>query len=489
MHTTWRTGILGCAVAGLALAGTVAKAQTPGAPPSDATGRRIVIVPAGPDAGAPSQPAERHIVIVPAQPDTGAASQPAERHIVIVPTHPDAGAASQPGNPRIVIVPAQPGTQAAPPASHVVIIPPSAPPASQEEAAPEESPSEDGQPPDEGQPPATAATPEQAPEAPYEEPSDDAGDGDGMRTITASPDLSPSPNSKVAQPATGAAPELASAPAIAPDGFTDGHPRLGPFLSGPGSLTFILHHTFMGAAGGFATQGLANDFSSDTGGREALLAGTLVGAGIGFGTSSWWQFNHWMGTTSARYGVLNSVSGGMFLTGLLDLTTDDPTALAWSSLIGAELGGWLTAGVGGGDMPFETGLLLASGESWGAIYGALLLAVVRFSGSSLRTESALDTLFITQGAGALLVAFASSHFHPTARQIIRADISGAVVGGAVLLLSALVLGHLDSPTPYILSMASSATTMALVSVLWDAGAESPQVSLGGGGAAPYRSVW
>lgn len=516
MQRTRREAIRG-AVVTLALACGVVQAQP--APEADGGSRRVVIVPVTPaaqpaaepririvPADPPAQqsgPAGRHIVITPVEPSSPA---PTDRHVVIVP------AAPQPAGPaadrHIVIVPAEPPAAAPAPERHLVIVPadPAAAPTAPERkivivpATPEPS-SEAAGSASEPQVGAAAVAPSSAgaPAAlnPTDEPEEDtasepdeASGGDGMRTLTANPDLLPAPErGKVTQPTAGTpakvAPELAHAAEPPPEP----HARLGPFLSGPGSLTFILHHTLMGAAGGFATQGLANDFHSDVGGREALLAGTLVGAGVGFGTSAWWQFNHWVGQPAASFGILNSFSGGMFLTGLLDLTTDDPTALAWSSLVGAELGGWLTVGVGGGDMPIETGLLVASGEGWGAIYGAMLLAIVRFSGSSLPTESAIDTLFITQGAGALMLAFAAGHFHPSATQILRANLSGAIVGGAVLLLSSLVLGHLDSPTPYVLSMASSATTMALVSILWDAGSESSQVSLGGGGSAAYRSVW
>ena len=484
------------------------QSPAPSAPAATAP-QRIVIVPADPNskATAPAAPASgspQRIVIVPADPNSKAAAPAAPasgspQRIVIVPTDPNSKAAAPstpaPGaQPRIVIVPNTPNSNAAP-AAPAATTPPRIVTVPATPGAASSQPETD-----------TAATTSEPATTPNDEATAPGGEdedtsvaqpeippsGDGMRTVTAMPDLAPVPHSALTKPSDAdplTSPAVASAAAEGTGDETDGHARLGPFLSGPGSLTFILHHTFMGAAGGFATQGIASDFHSDLGGREALLAGTLVGAGVGFGTASWWQFNHWMGQSTANYGILNSVSGGMFLTGLVDLTTDDPTALAWSSLVGAELGGWLTAGVSGGDLSLESGLLVASGEGWGAVYGAMLLAIVRYSGSTLRTESAIDALFIAQGTGAILLAFAAGHFHPSTTQILRANLSGAIVGGAVLLVSALVLGHLDSPTPYVLSMASSATTMALVSILWDAGAESPQVALGGGSSAPYRSVW
>ena len=274
-------------------------------------------------------------------------------------------------------------------------------------------------------------------------------------------------------------------PALPP---IDGHPRTGSFLSGPGSLAFLLHHTLMGATGGFVTQGIPNNFRFDVGAREEMLAGTLVGAGAGFGVSAWWQFHHWVGKPAAYFGVVNSVVGGMAVGGLMNLTTDDSTALAWSGLLGAELGSWLSIGFGGGDLPVETGVLVASGEGWGAIYAALSLAIIRFSGSSLTTSAALDTLMLAPGIGATLLAFSTTRFHPSMRQILRANIAGAAIGGAVLLLSALVLGHLDIATPYLLAMLSSASTMAIVSVFWAEPPDSPTTGRPGA-PAPYRSLW
>jgi hypothetical protein len=455
------------------------------------------------------QPQQRIVVV----PNTGAApaqrSQSQQRIVVVPNTEP---APSRPGQ-RVVIVPAPNAGGAASAPSQPLELPDLAMPdgaapgetstdtSAEKVASPEVTPNRDSgstlPTPEPGIDEESAPSDEETGTASMDDGSPD--DEGGLHVLTAHPDVAPrsygsdgdltgsSAAEQVAnQGSDGTSAEGASAVLTDVPRTSDDHPREGPFLSGPGSLAFILHHTLMGAAGGFATQGISSDFSSDTGGKEAILAGTLVGAGIGFGTSAWWQFNHWIGHNTANFGIVNSLSGGMFLTGLLDLTTDDPTALAWSSFLGAEVGGWLTAGMGGGDLSLDTGMLIASGQAWGAVYGALLMGIVRFSGSSLRTEAAVDTLFITQGAGAILTAFLSARFHPSLKQILRADIAGAIVGGAVLLISSLVLGHLDSPTPYALSMATSASTMALVSIFWDEGGASVSANRA---SAPYRSLW
>ena len=119
-------------------------------------------------------------------------------------------------------------------------------------------------------------------------------------------------------PAATSAPEAESNGAI-----LDGHLRYGAFLSGPGSLTFILHHSLMGAAGGFFTQGIANGFSFERSAREAMLAGTLIGAGLGFGSAAWWQFYNWVDKPMGYFGIANSVVGGMFAAGFMDLLTRD----------------------------------------------------------------------------------------------------------------------------------------------------------------------
>lgn len=278
-------------------------------------------------------------------------------------------------------------------------------------------------------------------------------------------------------------------PALEQSGvMLDGRPRQGPFLSGPGSMTFILHHTLMGAAGGFFTQAFANDFGFDRSSREAMLAGTLIGAGLGFGASAWWQFNNWTDKPMANFSILNSVVGGMFAAGFMDLIADDPGVLTWSTFVGAELAGWLTAYIGGGQMPLNDGLLVASGAGWGLAYTTLLLAIVNFSGTRLSGRTWTDALLIAPGIGAGALALATVRYNPTPSQILRADIFGAGVGAAVLLLSGLVLGGFNQPTPYVLSFLGSAGAIATVSLLWEESVD--QAPIGGPRRSrTYKNVW
>jgi hypothetical protein len=283
-------------------------------------------------------------------------------------------------------------------------------------------------------------------------------------------------------------------PPEASGALLDGRPRQGPFLSGPGSLTFVLHHATLGAMGGLFTQGFAREFRIDRDSREAMLAGTLIGAGLGFGASAWWQFNNWVDKPLGYFGIANSVIGGMFLGGFMDLLADNRDVLAWSSFVGAELGAWLTAIIGGGQMPLNHGLLVASGGAWGMAYSALLLAIVHFSGTQVRGKTWADTLLIAPGLGAGALAIATMRYNPTSGQVVRANIFGAGVGAAVLVLSALVLGGFDQPTPYVLSFLGSAGAITTVSLLWEesvdrtaipAGSSGPRLSKG----KPYKNVW
>ena len=277
----------------------------------------------------------------------------------------------------------------------------------------------------------------------------------------------------------------------------DGKPRQGAFLAGPGSLTFILHHTLMGAAGGFFTQAFARDLNFDQASREAMLAGTFIGAGLGFGLSSWWQFNHYVDTPMAHYGIVNSVIGGMFLAGFMDLLTHDKSMITWSAFIGTELGAWLTATVGGGQMSADDGLLVASGGAWGLAYSALLLAIVHFAGTDVSSKNWADTLLIAPGIGAGALALASMRYEPSTTQIMRANVFGAGVGAALLGLSALALGGFDNSTPYVLALLGSAGAITTVSLLWEESAERPRSTLQSLNPyyrdphkhRPYRRVW
>ena len=271
----------------------------------------------------------------------------------------------------------------------------------------------------------------------------------------------------------------------------DGRPRQGPFLSGPGSFTFIVHHTTLGALGGFFTQAFASDFNFDKSSREAMLAGTLIGAGLGFGASSWWQFNNWVDRPMATFGIANSVVGGMFTAGLMDLFTQDPGVLTWSAFLGAELGAWLTAGIGGGQLPLNDGLLISSGAGWGAAYAALLLAIIHFSGTPVSGKTWRDTLLLAPGVGAGALALATMRYNPTPSQIVRANVFGGGVGAVVLLVSGLVLGGFDQSTPYVLSFLGSAGAITTVSLLWEESVDRSSLRMSGQPAKdrPYTNVW
>jgi len=277
--------------------------------------------------------------------------------------------------------------------------------------------------------------------------------------------------------------------AVDPDLTLDGHLRYGPFLAGPGSLTFILHHTLMGAAGGFATQAIPHHFSLEAGSREGMLAGLLIGAGVGFGTSAWWQFNHWIGQPMSNFGIAASAITGMFATGLMDLVSNDPSLLTWTAFAGAELGAWLTLAAAGGDMPTSSAVTIGSGAGWGLLYGGLLLAILTTSGNRFSAESITDFLLISPGLGAGFLALTLLKLQPSTSQVLRADLFGGAVGAGVLLLSGLILGRFDVATPYILSLLSSVAAIGAVSLLWEEKAEHPPEFRPVARDDRYRSVW
>ncbi len=102
----------------------------------------------------------------------------------------------------------------------------------------------------------------------------------------------------------------------------DGHPREGSFLSGPGSLTFLVHHTLMTVLG---RVGHPNDSPGHRGGLRALATSPrrlpshqrgpdadarllryfhrrrgppAIGAGMRLRlVAAWWQFNHWISSS------------------------------------------------------------------------------------------------------------------------------------------------------------------------------------------------
>ena len=63
----------------------------------------------------------------------------------------------------------------------------------------------------------------------------------------------------------------------------------------------------------------------------------------------------------------------------------------------------------------------------------------------------------------------------------------------MLLLSGLVLGGFDQPTPYVLSFLGSAGAITTVSLLWEESVDRTAVPAGTLGARssskPYKNVW
>ena len=339
---------------------------------------------------------------------------------------------------------------------------------------------------DAGQP-SPAPEPVTAPPQPSNDvPSNPAVEPLPTRTLEAVP---PTPAPEVQPISADALPQ----PVDGPGAFLDGHPRTGAFLSGPGSLTFIVHHTLMTGLGVLATQMVprVNDaycYGNQPGcvvtpevwtsgnARVAYLAGSLIGAGVGFGASAFWQFTHWMNHTTANFGIINSFFGGAFTGALADLITNhtSPTAISWLTVVGMLTGAWLTAIVGGGDMPLNKGVLITSGGGWAMIYTALILAVIGTTGGGTDLRAGIDALMLLPAIGAAAMAFATLRFNPSTTQIMRANLFGLGAGGVVLLVSALVLGaNFLSPVPYILAAVAAIGAKVTVSLLWAEAAESP----------------
>jgi hypothetical protein len=296
-----------------------------------------------------------------------------------------------------------------------------------------------------------------------------------------------------------------------PGVMIDGHPREGAFLSGPGSFTFLMHHTLMTGLGGLATQmipraiqqaqGVVDTKCDATPGgtpaftnscaRIAYLGLGLGGAAVGFAGSAVWQFTHWISERSANFGIVNSFLGGMFLGAFTDLLTKDAYAIAWMTVIGNTLGAWLSIIIGGGDLPLNHGVLITSGAAWAGIFTALIVGIIASTGGGTTARSGMDAIMLTPALGATAMALATLKFNPSTAQIMRANIFGLGVGGAVLLISALVLGaNFNHPLPYILAGVGAIGSMTLVSLLWAEAAE-PGLAPSSTPDAPRQrvSVW
>ncbi len=308
--------------------------------------------------------------------------------------------------------------------------------------------------------------------------------------------------------------DVMGTPSEAPGAFIDGKPREGAFLSGPGSMTFVLHHTLMTGLGVLATQMIPRAVDAycmgqtgcmqnpmlftDQDARVAYLAGSLIGAAVGFGASAWWQFNHWISHRSANFGIISSFIGGAFLGGITDLAAsmapprDRATAVTWTILIGSLAGAWLSTIIGGGDIALNKATLVVSGAAWAMIYTALIMGMVAAGGSSAGgIRTGIDAMMITPAIGAAAMAFATLKFNPSTTQIMRANLFGVGVGAAVFLLSGLVLG-LDwgkTPTgivPYILGAVGAIGAKTVVSIFWVEAAENPGANQPSSPGAPQN---
>ena len=119
------------------------------------------------------------------------------------------------------------------------------------------------------------------------------------------------------------------------------------------------------------------------------------------------------------------------------------------------------------------------------------MAIIHFSGTTIPGKTWADTLLMAPGIGAGALAMATMRYNPTSGQILRADLFGAGVGAAVLLLSGLVLGGFNQPTPYVLSFLGSAGAITTVSLLWEESVDRHgrffgRLSLQG---QPYKGYW
>ncbi|MCU0701138.1 MAG: hypothetical protein MUC96_31910 [Myxococcaceae bacterium] len=347
-------------------------------------------------------------------------------------------------------------------------------------------------------PPPTPPVVEQPPPPPPTPPTEPPpADAPVDRTLQANPPLPP-----VDQPAAPSQ-DVMGTPQDQPGAFIDGKPREGAFLSGPGSMTFLLHQTSMTGLGVLSTQmiprlveayclgqmGCTNNPEVFTGpdARVAYLAGSLIGAGVGFGASAWWQFNHWISHRSANFGIINSFVGAAFFGGLTDLIAGAANAsprgraeaVTWSILLGSVAGSWLSMIIGGGDIPMNKATLVVSGAAWAMIYTALIAGMVAAVGSRTNDiRPAIDGLLITPAIGAAAMAFATLKFNPSTMQIMRANLFGIGVGAAVFLLSGLVLGlnwgrDATGVVPYILGAVGAIGAKTVVSIFWVEAAENP----------------
>ena len=85
----------------------------------------------------------------------------------------------------------------------------------------------------------------------------------------------------------------------------------------------------------------------------------------------------------------------------------------------------------------------------------------------------VDAMLISRPSARRRWRLATLKFNPSIMQIMRANLFGVGVGGAVLVLSALVLGvNFASPVPYILARLGAIGAKTVVSLLWAEAAEA-----------------
>jgi hypothetical protein len=316
------------------------------------------------------------------------------------------------------------------------------------------------------------------------------------RTIEALPPPTPLPEQLDPNP-----------PQIAPQGpgaMIDGHPREGSFLSGPGSFTFLMHHTLMTSLGALSTQMIpraidaaphfdetrnsagklllpAGGCSVDSAGvpidqttflgepryahsgttgttgptkvqtcaeiftgegaRLAYLSSTLIGAGVGFTSAAIWQFYNWMSPRSANFGLITSFFGGMFLGGFTDLLTGHKDAYATTwATMIGNSAGAWLATIIGGGDIALNKATLIVSGGAWAAIYAALIVGMIAPGGNVTPRDGLAGIMLMPAIGAGLMALATLKFNPSFGQIMRANLFGGLVGGVVLVLSGLLLG-------------------------------------------------
>lgn len=421
------------------------------------------------------------LVLLAVAASVSAHAQPAQDAKIVIVPYPgaDAGVDTPP-----IPAPAPVSTPAIAPAPEPAYVPP---PAQQVQPQPVQ--------------PAPVPQPVEPPPAPQASPAPDA-----PRTFEAVPP--PPPPVAEAPASPDKLPSGEPVPESGPGAMLDGHPREGAFLSGPGSLTFILHHSLMTGLGLLSTQMIPRAIEgallmpqdstkwTNADARGLYLLGALGGGALGFIGSAIWQFTHWMSHRTANFGIINSFFGGALLGGFTDAVSAkvDPTvpesvsrayAVAWMTVIGNSLGAWLTAIIGGGDLPLNKGLLITSGGAWAGIYTALIVAIVASLGGLPSARGAMDAIMITPAFGAIAMALATLKFDPSVGQIMRANLFGAAAGASVLLISGLAMGPnpmagnrwFSHFLPYLLSAVAAIGAKTVVSLLWVEAAATPKASL------------